>query len=103
VAQQELRQSVAGAHQIAADVLARSDQVAQRLLSLAGHPHRMQLAGQQQPHQVFGHRVESVFIRSPAARGILPGRGNHAVDPALGELTGKPIAGGPGLIANAHW
>ncbi len=50
-AQQQLGEPVPAAHQILAQRLPGADQIAQRLLLVTRHPHRVQLAGQQQPGQ----------------------------------------------------
>jgi hypothetical protein len=54
VAQQQLAEPVATAHQVDADGLTRANEVAQRLLLGAGNADRVQLAGQQQTHEQFG-------------------------------------------------
>ena len=51
ITQQQLPHPVPRAHQIAADILARADQVAQRLLLTARHPDRVQDVDHQQPRQ----------------------------------------------------
>lgn len=50
MAQQQLREPMAGAHQVCADRLASAHEIAQRLLLSSRNPDRVQLARQQQPH-----------------------------------------------------
>jgi hypothetical protein len=49
VAQQQLREPLASAHQIAAEIFTGPDQVAQRLLLDRRDPHRVQRVDHQQP------------------------------------------------------
>jgi hypothetical protein len=51
MAQHELPQPMAGAHQIAARGLDRSHQITEALVLDAGHKRKRQLPGGQQPHQ----------------------------------------------------
>jgi hypothetical protein len=53
VAQEHLRDAVAGAHQVAAHVLAGPHEVAHRLLPRRGLAHRLEPAGEQQPDEVL--------------------------------------------------
>jgi hypothetical protein len=54
VAQQQLAEAVAAAHQVYADRFARAHEIAQRLFLGARHADGVQLAGQQQPDQQLG-------------------------------------------------
>ena len=85
VAQQQLREPVTAAHQIHPHRVTRADQVTQRLLLIARHPDRMQLAGQQQPDEMLG--VTTVGLHPiPARARDLARRRDHTLHPALGEL-----------------
>jgi hypothetical protein len=50
-AQQELRQAVPGAHQIAAEILDAADQIPERLIGDRRHEREPQLPGGEQPDQ----------------------------------------------------
>src|SRR3954451_23843874 len=92
---------MARAHEIHADVLARADQVAQRLLIRPGDPDRVQLAGPQQPRQVLG--VAAVGLDPVARRPRdLARRAHHTADAALLERARQPIARRARLIRHPH-
>jgi hypothetical protein len=97
MAQQQLADPVARAHQIAAHVLARPDQVAQRLLLAARDPDRVQSADHQQPHEPLG--VTAVGLHTILRRPLdLARRRHHAPDtrrlkrPREAELVGSSYA-----------
>lgn len=78
-----------------------SEELAPGLHPRFGHPHRGQLAGEQQPREQL--RVAPVgLIRSPAGRGVLDGATTSIRVPARagGALGAK--ARRPGLIAGVH-
>jgi hypothetical protein len=77
VAQQKLDQAVASSHQIAAQILARPDQVTQRFLLNRGDDHTVKLTGHQQPHQPL--RVSPIGLDTiHGAAWNEPRRANHA-------------------------
>src|ERR1035441_2542065 len=116
-------------HQIPPDRVTGADQVTQRLLLIAGNPDRVQLARQQQPHQMLGvppiglHAIpacardparrpdhaprppgcraprRSVFTRSPLARGILLGAATTHSTPRLASSRARPYPVGPASYA----
>jgi len=97
VAQQQLAQPVTLAHQIDADRFSGADEIAQRLLLVAGHADRLQLAGQQQPDEVLG--VAAVGLHAvPRRARDLARRRDHAVHAAPGELARQSVPGRPRLI-----
>jgi hypothetical protein len=99
VSQQQLAQPVPGAHQVDADVLARPDEVAQRLLLAARHAHRVQTVDHQQPHQPLG--VAAVGLDAVLGGPLdLPGRRNDAVDPVRRQRPRQREPGRAGLIGD---
>lgn len=62
------------------------------------HAHRMQLAGEQQAHQVLGVAAVGLDLLGRPARDLARRR-DHALDPRTVERAGKPIARRPRLIA----
>jgi hypothetical protein len=101
VTQQQLREPVTRAHQIDADVLARPDEVTQRLLLGARHPDTVQLARQQQPGQVLG--IAAIGLDSVARRARdLPRRADQTVHAAALHLAREAVASRAGLIGRAH-
>jgi hypothetical protein len=100
-AQQQLGQPVPAAHQVDPDRLARAHEVAQGLLFGARHADRVQLAGQQQPHEVLG--VAAVGLDPLAGRARdLARRRHHALNAAALKFAREPVAGRAGLIGGAH-
>lgn len=92
VAQQQLAYPVPGAHQIAADILPCADQVAQRLLARRGHPHGVQLARDQQPHEQL--RVAAIRLYAVLrGSGDLARRCNQAAHPGSLERPGQAEVG----------
>ena len=101
VAQQELGDAVAGPHQVSADVLARADQVAHRLLGRRWHPDSVQAADHQQAHQPLG--VAAVGLDPVLGRALDLARGrDRAVDAPRCQRPGQPEAGRAGLIGDPH-
>jgi hypothetical protein len=101
MAQQQLGQPVSAAHQIHADGVARANQVAQRLLLGARDSNRVQLARQQQPHQVLG--VAAVGLDAlPRRTRDLARRRDHALHAAPPKLARQAVAGRARLIDRAH-
>jgi hypothetical protein len=101
VTQQQLRQAMASSHQIHPDRVAGADQVAQRLLLIAGNPDRVQLARQQQPHEMLG--VAPIGLHAiPACARDLARRRDHALHAALGELARQAVTRRTGLIRHPH-
>jgi hypothetical protein len=86
-------------HQVAADVLARADEVAQRLLLDARHPDRVQPADHQQPQQALG--VAPIGLDPIARRPRdLSRRRDETPDAGRLERPRKPEARRPGLIGH---
>ena len=78
------------ARQIHPQHLARADQITQRLLLGARDPDRVQLAGEQQPHQVLS--VTAIVLDPvPARTRNLRRRRDNTLDPALGQLTRQRV------------
>jgi hypothetical protein len=101
VPEQQLREPVPAAHQIHPHRITRANQVPQRLFLIARHPDRVELPGQQQPHQVLG--VSTVGLHAiPTRARDLARRRNDALDPALCELARQPVTRRPGLIRDPH-
>ena len=97
VAQQQLRQSLPGAHQIAADVLPRADQIAQRLLLDRRHPDRVQRVDHQQPQHPLG--VALIGLDLVLRRALdLPRRRHHAPDPRRLQRPREPVPGRARLV-----
>ena len=79
VAQQQLRQPMTGAHEIAAQILPRTHQIAQRLFLDAGTATAMQLTRGQQPHQALGVAAIGLDAIARPARNQ-PRRADQTVD-----------------------
>jgi hypothetical protein len=101
VAQQQLGQPVAGAHQIAAQVLTRADQVAQRLFLDGRDRDRVQLARDQQPHQPLGVALVGLDAIARSAR-HQPRRAHQTLDPCRRQPSRERKPCGPRLIGRAH-
>ena len=102
VTQQQLGESVPGAHQIFTQLLPGANQIAQRFLFLAGHPDRVKLAGHQQPHQMFG--IPQIGLHPVARRAWdLRRRRDHAPDTAPGQFARERVAGRSGLVGRPDW
>jgi len=99
-AQQQLRQPMPGAHQIAAQILTRTDEVAQRLLLDARDRHPMQLPGRQQPHQALGIATVGLDAVTGPARDQ-PRRADHAIDPGRRQAPRQHEPGRARLIGRA--
>ena len=92
---------MAGPHQVAADVLAGTDQVAHRLLGGSGNPHRVQGADHQQPHQSLG--VAAVGLDPVLSRALDLARGGYrAADSPRRQCSRQPEAGRSRLIGDPH-
>ncbi len=101
VAQQQLAEPVAAAHQVDADGLARADEIAQRLLFATGNADGMQLAGQHQPDQQLG--VAAVGPDTITGRpGDLARRCDDALHAASMQLAREPVPRRPGLVGRTH-
>ena len=88
-------------HQLHPDRVAGTNQVAQRLLLIAGDPDRVKLARQQQPHQMLG--VATICLDTiPAGARDLARRRDHALHAALGELARQAVARRTGLVRHPH-
>ena len=98
VAQQQLRDAVAGAHQIATDLLAGAHDVARGLLPRLGHADRSQADPPSAERTNSSASRRSVLIRSPAARGVLRRRDHIHRDPAARARARQAIAGRSRLI-----
>src|SRR5262245_11412066 len=99
--EQELRQAVAGPHQIAAHILDRTGQVTELLIGKARHEREPQLPGRQQPRQP--DRVTPIGLdpitRPPRDR---PRRDNLEPNPTLTSGPGQPEPGRTRLIHRAR-
>ena len=101
VAQQELRQPLAGAHQIDSYVLTRTDQIAQRFLLGRRHPDRVQRVDHQQPHQPLG--VTRVGLDLVLRRTLdLARRRDHTPDPRRHQRPRQPVTRRAGLIGGSR-
>ncbi len=96
---QELRHPVACPHQVAADVLAGTGEVAHRLLARRRHPDRVNSADHQKPHQALG--VAAIGL-DPVLGGALDLARccDDAADPGSFQLASQGEAGGARLIAD---
>ena len=101
VAQQQLAQPVPGAHQIPAQRLPGTDEIAQRLLLPDPGPGPRAAPGQQQPRTSSASRA-SVLTLSPLARGIFPGAATTHSTPALLQRARQAVPRRPGLVRDAH-
>ncbi len=89
------------AHQVNANRFASADQVAQRLLLIAGNPDRVEFPRQQQPDQQLG--VPKIGLDPIAARPRDLARRRHdALHATLGELARESVPRRPGLIRSSH-
>jgi hypothetical protein len=96
-AQQELPDSVSGAHQILANVLAAAHQVAQLLTLDRRDRDQRQLAGGQQPGQA--NRVALIGLDPIRRRAVgLARRAHRHLDPFRPRAAREPVAGRAGLI-----
>jgi hypothetical protein len=101
VAQQELGDTVAGSHRVAADVLAGADQVPHRLFSGRRHPDCVKPPDHQQAHQSLG--VAAVGLDPIGGRALdLPRSGNRAVDALRRQCPGQPKPRRARLIGDPH-
>ena len=99
LAQEQLGEPVAGAHEVGAGILAGAHQVAGGLLGEAGHAHRRELAEAQQLGQPQG--VAAVGLDALArSAGDLRGGGHQAGDPRRLAGARQAEAGGPGLVGD---
>ena len=81
-AQQELPDAVAGAHQVAADVLDRAHEITEVLIGDRRHEREAKLAGGQQPHEP--DRVAAVGLDAvPEPLGIDPGATTRTSTPPV--------------------
>ena len=96
MAEKQLREPVAGPHQIAAGVLAGADEIARGLFFRPGHPHRRDLAESEQPRQPLG--VSAVGLDPVGSRSDLRRRRDDATDPTLTTRTRKPVPGRSRLV-----
>jgi hypothetical protein len=94
VAQQQLAHPVACAHQIAADVLPRADEIPERLLLAAGDANRVQPVDHQQPQQPLGVALIGLDA-SLDGRSILPGAAITHCTPAASSARASPKPVGP--------
>jgi len=99
--QQELRQAVAGAHQVPARVVDATHEIAEALVRLAGHERERQLAGREQSHQPLG--VTAVGLDPiPRRLGDRPRRDDPQVKTTIRRRACEPEPRRPGLIDSAH-
>ena len=101
VAQQQLAQSLPGAHQITSDSLPGADDIAQRLLLAARDPDRVQSVD----HQQAQHPLGVALIGLDLIRGRpldLPRRRDHTPNPGRVQRPRQPVAGRPRLIRGAR-
>jgi hypothetical protein len=101
VAKQELREPVAGSHQVLAHVFTGSDEVAKRLLGRPGDADRVKPSGHQQPDEVLGVAAVGLHLLGRAAWDLARCC-DHALDPGFAQGPGEPIAGRAGLIGRFH-
>ena len=101
VAQQQLREPMPRAHQIAAQILPRADQVTQRFRLDARHRDAMQLPRRQQPHQPLGVTPIGLdpITRRPRNQ---PRRADQTIDTDRLQPAREHEPGRPGLIGRAH-
>ena len=96
MAKQQLREPVAGPHQIAAGILARADQITRGLLVRPGHPHSGDLTQPQQPRQPLS--IPPVGLDPIGHRRDLRRRRDNAADPRHTTGTRKPVPGRSRLV-----
>jgi hypothetical protein len=89
VAQQELARAVPIAHAVQARVLARPDQVAQRLDLLAGHRDRLKQPTSVQPREP-ARVARIVLTRSPGRTGTSPGATTSHAIPRASRYRARP-------------
>jgi hypothetical protein len=100
VAQQQLREALAGAHQIATHRLPGADDVTQRFLLAGRDPDRVQPVDHQQPQHPL--RVALIGLDAISARTLdLPRRRDHTPDPGRAQRPREPIPGRPSLVRRA--
>ena len=88
---------MAGAHQVAAQILAAAQEIAEALIGRGRDVDKVQLAGGEQTSQALG--VAAVGLDPIAGRpGDQAGRGDADVEASLGAGAGKAEPRGPGLI-----
>jgi hypothetical protein len=101
MAQQQLGQPVARAHQIAAQILTGTHQITQRLLLHARDRDRTKLTGHQQPDQALGIAAIGLHaIRRPPRD--QPRRAHHTLHPHRPQLARQHEPRRPRLIRRAH-
>lgn len=101
VAEQELRKAMAGPQDVLAEVLARADEVADRLLLRRRDADAGELAGAQQPGELAG--VATVGLHpDPGADRDESGRDDAAVDAERGKGPLQAVPGGSRLVADPH-
>ena len=101
VAQQQLRQAVPAAHQVAADLLARTRQIARGLMAFCRDRDRRQCAGHQLAQQMLG--VLAVVLDLVTARARrLAGRDHLTAHSRLRRHAVQPEAGRTRLIAGVY-
>jgi hypothetical protein len=101
VPQEQLREPLAGTHQIAACVLAGTHEITGCLLDRVGHAHRHELAQAQEPRQALG--VAAVGLHSVTwCTRDLRGRCDRARDPCPRAGTREPVSGRPRLLGDPH-
>src|SRR5581483_10717056 len=96
-AAQEVREPLAGAVEVAAQVFARADQVAQLLLGDLGDADEVKLAGGEQAGEALGGAGVGLDPIGGLARDQPRGADAH-VEAALTGRTGEPEAGRAGLV-----
>ncbi len=100
-AQQELRETVAGTHQIATEIVDRAYQITEALIRGRRHEREPQFPGGQQPHEA--DRIAAVGL-DPVPRTFRdrPGRHDLHHDPSLARRAHQPEPGRPGLVDRTH-
>jgi hypothetical protein len=101
VTQQQLRQPMPRAHQIATQVLPRAHEVAQRLFLDARDRHPVQFAGGEQPDQALGVAAIGLHAITRPARNQ-PRRAHQTVNTDRLKLAREHEPGRPSLIGCAH-
>ena len=80
---------MASSHQVLADVLASTHQVAKRLLGRAGDPDRVKLSSEQEADQLLGVAAVGLYLVGRPAR-ILPGAATTHSTPAASRARASP-------------